>query len=72
VRNILAGSWLFFLTAACFTWLVVMELGIFGYFPGLSDPDTILNVVFIFLFSTTALLGFAFIAAMAKDIEARN
>ncbi len=72
VRGIGSRLWLASLIAACFSWLVVMELGIFGYFPGLSDPDTILNVVFLFLPATTALLSLAFFCAMAKDLEMRH
>lgn len=72
MRMMLSRSWLFFLIATCFSWLVVMELGIFGYFPGLSDPDTILNIVFIILPATTVLLSLTFCCAMARDLEARK
>ena len=46
-----------------------MELGIFGYFPGQDDPDTILNIVYLFLFSTVILTCITFICAIAGDIE---
>jgi hypothetical protein len=46
-----------------------MELGIFGYFPGQNDPDNILNIVYIFLFSTVILECVSFICAIAGDIE---
>lgn len=72
VRMTLSKFWLFSLITACLSWLVVMELGVFGYFPGLSEPDVILNVVFIFLLATTALLSLAFLCAMAKDLQARK
>lgn len=49
-----------------------MQLGIFGYVPGVDDPDTILNVVFLFLLTTTLLLSLAFICAMAKDLSERE
>lgn len=72
LRIKLARLWLFFLAAASFTWLMVMQLGVFGYFPGLSDPDIILNIVFFFLLMTTVFLCLAFICAMAKDLQERE
>jgi len=47
---------------------MVMELGIFGFFPGQSDPDSIL--IYIFLFSTIFLASFTFICAFSSDIKA--
>jgi hypothetical protein len=51
------------------SWLIVMELGIFGYFPEVSNPNTILNIVFIFLFSSVILACISFICAIAGDIN---
>ncbi|MBN2637036.1 MAG: hypothetical protein JXR61_12255 [Prolixibacteraceae bacterium] len=72
LRKILSLIWIYSLTAAVICWLIVMELGIFGYFPGQSNPDTILSIVFVFLFSTVALACITFICAIAGDIEKRN
>lgn len=47
VRVSLSGFWIYALVITSILWLVVMELGIFGYFPGLNDPDAILNIVFV-------------------------
>jgi len=69
LRKKLAAMWIYFLIATLISWLVVMELGIFGYFPGQNNPDTILNIVFIFLFSTVILACISFIGAIARDIE---
>ena len=49
-----------------------MELGIFGYFPGVKDPEAILNIVFGFLFGSAILACFTFICAIAGDIEKQN
>lgn len=68
-KRILSGFWLYALVATTICWLTVMELGIFGYFPGQSDPDTILNIVFIFLLSTVVLANFTFICGFARDLE---
>jgi hypothetical protein len=69
LRKKLAATWIYFLLATMISWLIVMELGIFGYFPGQDDPVTILNIVFIFLFSTVILACMTFICAIAGDIE---
>ncbi len=69
LRKKLAAIWIYSLIATLISWLIVMELGIFGYFPGQNDPDTIINIVFIFLFSTVILACISFISAIAKDIE---
>jgi len=71
-RKALGKLWIWSLAATVFAWIMVMEMGIFGFFPGLSDPDAVLNVVFIFLFASLALLNVTFITAIARDIEARS
>jgi hypothetical protein len=65
----LSAIWVYVVATTIISWLIVMELGIFGYFPGQEDPDTILNIVFIFLFSTVILASASFICAIAGDIE---
>ncbi len=72
LRNKLSALWIIFLIATSIAWLTLMELGIFGYFPGQNDPDIILNIVFIFLFSSAVLASITFICAFAGDIEEQN
>lgn len=67
LREILSPFWIYSLIATLVSWLVVMQLGIFGYFPGEENPDNILNIVFIFLFATVLLATFTFICAIAGD-----
>lgn len=69
IRRLSARLWKPLLAAAAMSWLVVMELGIFGYFPGQSDPDVVLNIVWAFLLSAVVLANLAFISAFAGDIE---
>ena len=71
-RKVISKLWIYGLIATSISWLIVMELGIFGYFPGQSNPDAILNIVFIFLFSTVILANFTFISGIARDIEERK
>lgn len=70
-RKNLAALWPYGLVATCISWLTLMELGIFGFFPGQNNPDAILNIVFIFLFASVVLACATFICAIAGDIEER-
>jgi len=72
LRKALSKLWIYGLTATSISWLILMQLGIFGYFPGQSNPDTILNIVFVFLFSTVILANLTFISGFARDIEERK
>lgn len=67
--HVLSTLWIFSLVVTIVVWLLVMELGIFGYWPGLTNPDAILQIVFLLLFSTAALTCFSFLCAMAADIR---
>jgi len=69
LRKILSPLWIYSLVVTLISWLILMELGIFGYFPGQNNPDTILNIVFIFLFSSAIFVCITFICAFAGDIE---
>ena len=72
LRKALSKLWIYGLAATSISWLIVMELGIFGYFPGQINPDTILNIVFVFLFATVILANLTFVCGFARDIEERK
>ena len=67
LRKRLSALWIYGLLATSISWLILMELGIFGYFPGQDNPDIILNIVFGFLFFTAFLACMTFICAFAGD-----
>ena len=69
LRKILAKMWIYSLVVTALSWIILMEMGVFGYFPGIENPDTILNIVFGFLFASAILTCFTFICAFAKDIK---
>ena len=71
-QKTLAALWMYVLVATAFAWLMLMEMGIFGYFPGQNDPDILLNIVFGFLFASGILACITFICAFAGDIEERE
>ena len=68
-RKVLAALWIYALVLTSVAWLILMEMGIFGYFPGQNDPDTILSIVFGFLFASSILACITFICAIAGDME---
>lgn len=70
--TVLAKTWMPLLVFTSLSWLIVMELGIFGYFPGQTDPDTILNICLGFVLFTVFLANLTFICAFARDIEERK
>lgn len=67
--RILSSMWPWMLSLTVICWLIVMELGIFGYVPGMKDPDSIMSIVYVFLFSTVIFTNFAFITAAAADTK---
>ena len=72
LKKTLSALWVYSLVITSLAWLILMELGIFGYFPGQVNPDTILNIVFVFLFSSAILACISFICAFAADITERG
>ena len=72
IRKILAKLWKFGLVTTSIVWLIVMEMGIFGYFPGQTNPEVLMNIVFIFLFFTLIFVNFTFACAFSRDIEERR
>ena len=69
LRKILGAPWIYSLVTTALSWLILMEMGIFGYLSGIKDPDMVLNVVFGFLFASAILVCITFICAFARDIE---
>jgi hypothetical protein len=72
LRKSLSSLWIYSLVATSVSWLVVMQLGIFGCFPGQTNPDTILSIVFVFVFATVILANLTLICAFARDIQERK
>lgn len=73
IGDILGKMWLPSLVLTCASWLIVMELGILGFFPGQSDPDAVLNICLGFVLLTVLFANLTFICGFARDIgERRN
>lgn len=72
IRKALSIIRLPLLVMTSLSWFIVMELGIFGFVPGLTDPDTILNICLGFVLFTVFLASLTFICSFAQDIEERK
>lgn len=72
LRKVLSKLWIYGLVVTVLSWLIVMELGIFGYFPMQTNPDNILKIVFVFLLFAVISTNFTFISGFAKDVEERD
>ena len=70
LRRVLAGLWPASLIAGSVCFLIALEIAIFGFVPGVADPDQILAICWTFLFIGLALLLFTFVAGFAADIQA--
>ncbi len=68
-RNVLATLWKPILLLTALSWVTVMELGIFGYFPRQKDPEILLNITLGFVLLTAVLANGAFVCALAGDIR---
>jgi hypothetical protein len=71
-RPVLAKLWPFTLAAVTLFFLIALEIAIFGFVPGVSDPDVILTVCWSFLGAAWVLMLFTFVAGFADDIEKSN
>jgi hypothetical protein len=69
VRRRLAKLWQGSLIAGSIMFLFALEIAIFGFVPGLSDPDLILNVCWSLLLAGLGMLHLAFVAGFAHDIQ---
>lgn len=69
VRRVLTRLWLIFLIISSLLILFVLEIAIFGFVPGISNPDTISTVMLSALGTGFVFLILAFISGFAHDIE---
>lgn len=72
IQNKLSKIWSFSLIITSAMWLIIMELGIFGYFPGQSDPGVLLNIVMLFLLGAFMFTNITFISAISTDLQNRD
>jgi hypothetical protein len=65
----LSRLWVVTLVLATASISVTLEIGIFGYFPGLTNPKTIQDTSMVFLFSAVILYMVTFIAGFGHELR---
>lgn len=65
----LSGVWPVTLAISTICILIGLELAIFGYFPGLTDPEAIQNTAMYFVLSSAILNILTYIAGFGHDLK---
>jgi len=65
----LSRLWITALVLAMIAMLVGLEMAIFGFFPGLTDPVRIENTAMLFVFSAAILCAVSFIAGFGHELQ---
>lgn len=65
----LSKIWIVTLVLATIAMLIGLEMAIFGYFPGITDPETFQNTNMIFVFSSVILYVISFIAGFGHELR---
>jgi hypothetical protein len=70
VRRRLSGIWPYSLAFGSISFVIGLLIAIFGYVPGMSDPERVINVCWAFIFGGGwAVFLLTFVAGFAHDIE---
>jgi hypothetical protein len=65
----LSRLWIVTLVLAAIVMLIGLEMAIFGFFPGLTDPVRIENTAMLFVFSAAILCVVSFIAGFGHELQ---
>jgi hypothetical protein len=65
----LSRFWIVTLVLAAIVMLIGLEMAIFGFFPGLTDPADIQNTAMLFVFSAAILCVVSFVAGFGHDLR---
>jgi hypothetical protein len=65
----LSNLWIVTLVLATIAILIGLEMAIFGFFPGMKDPETILNTSLSFVLSSAILYVVSFIAGFGHELR---
>ncbi|MBN2350742.1 MAG: hypothetical protein JXJ22_18030 [Bacteroidales bacterium] len=69
VRKMLSKTWLSATIVTASFFIIGLEISVFGYVPGMYDPDKILIICWSFLFVALFLINYSYIAGIAYDID---
>jgi len=67
--SFLAGLWIFILLLATTLMLIGLEIAIFGFFPGLYEPETIQNTAMLFVLTSAVLYVISFVAGFGHELN---
>ncbi len=65
----LSRLWIVTLVLATVLTLIGVEMAVFGFFPGLTDPVSIENTAMLFMFSAAILCVVSFIAGFGHELQ---
>lgn len=65
---VLSQLWIVLLIAAIGIMLIALEMAIFGYFPGVSDLEKLMNINMVFVFTSAFLFILTFIAGFGHEL----
>lgn len=68
-RRMISKIWPWAMVIAFVLFLLTIEIAVFGYFPGVEDPEQLMTIVFSSLGLSLVFYLLAFISAVAHDIE---
>jgi hypothetical protein len=69
VRRTLGKFWPYLLGAVVICFLIALEIAIFGFVPGVAEPDAALAICWSFLFAAWFLMFISFVSGFSYDIE---
>lgn len=65
----LSRLWPYTLAIAVLSLLIAIELAIFGYFPGVTNPDLLLGITWSLLLVAMIFINLTYFSSFAKDIH---
>jgi hypothetical protein len=65
---VLSRLWIVMLVLATAVMLIGLEMAIFGYFPGITQPESIQDTALLFVFSAAVLYVFSFISGFGHEL----
>lgn len=65
----LSRLWVVTLVLVIVAMLITLEIGLFGYFPGITDPIRVENTAMLFLFSAVILCIISFVAGFGHELQ---
>ncbi len=67
--SFLSKLWIVTLIVATIVMLIGLEMAIFGFFPGLTEPESIQNTAMLFVLAAAILYILSFIAGFGHDLK---